>query len=218
MTDNPDQIREDIERTRSELGSDVDALADKVRPSSILNRRAHRVRSALASMKDTVIGVASDVKDNAAGAVSSVGTSVAEAPRAAARQTQGHPIGVGLIAFGVGLLASSLIPASQREREMARDVRQRVEPLRQELSGAARDVANNLREPAQEAMESVKVSAREAVDTVKNEASSAKQDVKSTAATAGEPMGGETMNRDYTTPNPDDTSRGDWNRGNPAGV
>ena len=35
MSDSPDEIRANIERTRSELGSDVDALADKVNPSKI---------------------------------------------------------------------------------------------------------------------------------------------------------------------------------------
>ena len=30
MTDSPDDIRVEIEKTRRELGSDVDALADKV--------------------------------------------------------------------------------------------------------------------------------------------------------------------------------------------
>ena len=32
---NPDDLRRDIERTRMELGQDVDALADKVTPSKI---------------------------------------------------------------------------------------------------------------------------------------------------------------------------------------
>ena len=33
MSNNPDEIRADIERTRQELGRDVDALAEKVNPT-----------------------------------------------------------------------------------------------------------------------------------------------------------------------------------------
>ena len=39
ISENPDQIRRDIERTRAHLSSDVDALADKVTPGRIVERR-----------------------------------------------------------------------------------------------------------------------------------------------------------------------------------
>jgi Protein of unknown function (DUF3618). len=45
MSDSPDEIRADIERTRRELGSDVDALADKVSPSKIVDRQVSKVRA-----------------------------------------------------------------------------------------------------------------------------------------------------------------------------
>ncbi|HET8794970.1 MAG TPA: DUF3618 domain-containing protein, partial [Arthrobacter sp.] len=35
MNKTPEEIRRDIEETRSELGTDVDAVQDKVSPSSI---------------------------------------------------------------------------------------------------------------------------------------------------------------------------------------
>ena len=46
MSTDPDQIRDDIERTRAELSSDVDALTDKVSPTQAAQRQADRVRSA----------------------------------------------------------------------------------------------------------------------------------------------------------------------------
>ena len=52
---NPDEIRADIERTRAELGQDVDALADKVTPSKIAERQTRKVRRALTSVKDRVM-------------------------------------------------------------------------------------------------------------------------------------------------------------------
>ena len=39
-SDDPDAIREDIERTRRELGQDVDALSDKVNPGKIAQRQS----------------------------------------------------------------------------------------------------------------------------------------------------------------------------------
>ena len=56
MSTDPDQIREDIERTRAELSSDVDALTDKVSPSQVAQRQADKVRSAVTDVKDRVMG------------------------------------------------------------------------------------------------------------------------------------------------------------------
>lgn len=38
MSDNPDAIRQEIEETRARLGTNVDAVADKVTPSKIVQR------------------------------------------------------------------------------------------------------------------------------------------------------------------------------------
>jgi len=62
MSDDPDQIRQDIERTRAELSSDVDALADKVSPASIAHRRVEDAKSTLSGVKEKVMGKASDAK------------------------------------------------------------------------------------------------------------------------------------------------------------
>ena len=91
----PDEIRSDIERTRLELGQDVDALADKVNPAKAAQRQTDKVRRAATRLKDRVMGTASDVVDSTQDAV-------ADAPRKVASATQGNPIAVGLIAFGVG--------------------------------------------------------------------------------------------------------------------
>ena len=56
MSTDPDQIRDDIERTRAELSSDVDALTDKVSPTQAAQRQAERVRSAAPGVKDRVMG------------------------------------------------------------------------------------------------------------------------------------------------------------------
>jgi gas vesicle protein len=52
----PDQIRREIERTQANLSFDVDALAEKVTPSKIVERRVSRARNTAARWKDKVMG------------------------------------------------------------------------------------------------------------------------------------------------------------------
>ena len=183
MTDTdrtPDQIRLDIERTRRELGGDVDALADKVTPSKIMQRQTDKVKSALGSVSDRVMGAASHTGD----AVSSATDSIGELPHQAANTAKGNPLAVGLIAFGIGWLAASLVPASEKEKELAGSLKEAAQPLISEAADAAKQVADNLREPAQEAVAAVKDSAEDAVDEVKASAHGAADDVKDEAQSA----------------------------------
>lgn len=59
-SNDPDQIRADIERTRAELGRDVDALAEKVSPTKAVSRQTDRVRSGLINVKENIMGSADD--------------------------------------------------------------------------------------------------------------------------------------------------------------
>jgi ElaB/YqjD/DUF883 family membrane-anchored ribosome-binding protein len=172
-----DRIREDIERTRGELGEDVDALAEKVRPSSIAQRQMGKVRTAMHDVKERVMGVADDASDT----VASAGEAIGRTPQVVREKTQGHPLAVGLIAFGIGVIASSLIPASRREQELATTLKEKAEPITDELADTARQAAENLKEPAREAVDAVKMTATDAVDDVKSESGMAVDDVRGSA-------------------------------------
>jgi ElaB/YqjD/DUF883 family membrane-anchored ribosome-binding protein len=185
----PDAIREEIERTRNELSYDVDVLADKVNPSKIVQRRTDKVKSKLGSVKDKVMGAAHDAKhstgdtasgvgDSVSSAASSVGSAVRSAPAKAVETAQGNPLAVGLIAFGVGWLAASLIPASSKERELATQAKEAAQPLAQAATEVAKEAAQNLREPAMEAVDAVKGTATEAVAEVKGTAQEGVETVK----------------------------------------
>lgn len=191
MSENPDVIRADIEATRARLGTNVDAVADKVTPSHIVQRQTDKVKDAVFGVKEKVMGAA----DHTAGTVQSAGGSaashfsdagsaVADAPNQVKAKAQGSPLAAGLIAFGAGLLVSSLIPASQKEREAADALKSAAEPLTTELTEAAQDVAQGLKEPAQAAMENVKATATDAAQNVKGEGQTAVDDVKGRAADA----------------------------------
>ena len=181
MSNDPEQIRREIERTRSELSDNVNALGDKVNPGSIAKRQVGRVRGAATSVKDAVLGSASDASDTTQRLAGEVGDAVADAPTAVARKAQGSPIAAGLIAFGAGLLVSSMLPASRVEQQAAEKVKDTAQPIVEDLTDSAKEIAGNLKEPAQQAMEEVKTTATDAAATVKDDATSAVDDVKTQA-------------------------------------
>ncbi|WP_105035247.1 DUF3618 domain-containing protein [Cryobacterium aureum] len=188
MTDTdrtPDQIRAEIERTRRELGGDVDALADKVTPAKIMQRQTDKVKSALGSVSERVMGAASHTGD----AVSSATDTMGELPHHAANTTKGNPLAVGLISFGIGWLAASLVPASDKEKQLASSLKEAAQPFISEATDAAKQLADSLREPAQEAVAAVKDSAEGAVDEVKAAAQGAANDVKDEAVSAKDTVG-----------------------------
>lgn len=197
MSTDPDQIREDIERTRAELSSDVDALTDKVSPTQVAQRQADKVRSAVSDVKDKVMGGASSGADHVGSAASSigdaasgVGSSAAGLPHAAKDKARGNPLAAGLVAFGAGWLIASLLPATRQEQQLATAAKEQAAPLVQEAKDAAQGLAENLREPAQEAAAAVKDRAAEAGASLKDEGRSAASDLRSDATRAADDVRG----------------------------
>ena len=214
MSDNPDAIRSDIEATRARLGTNVDAVADKVTPSNIVHRQTDKVKDAMSGVKEKIMGAADSTttrahdtlhhathtgtghtsnalhstgeslhgaKDTAAARLSDAGTAISHAPDQVKAKTQGNPLAAGLIAFGAGMLLSSLIPPSQKEREAADQLKTAAQPLATQVTDAAKDMVQDLKEPAQEAMENVKATATDAAQNVKAEGQTAATDVKDRA-------------------------------------
>jgi len=104
----PEQIRRDIERTQAALSQDVDALAEKVTPGKIVERRVDRARDAATRLKEKVMGsdpygrhgsgesvggsvlsAASTATDRVSGTASSAASSVQDAASSAASSVQG---------------------------------------------------------------------------------------------------------------------------------
>lgn len=190
MTDSPDVIRADIERTREELGADVDALADKVTPSKIVGRQTDKVRGALGSFRERVMGAADDAGTAASDAAHGAARGAADVARDVKAKAEGNPLAVGLIAFGVGLVVASLIPASDKEKRLAESVKQQAEPLVDQVTSVAKEVASDMKEPAREAATAVKDSAQGAFETVKGEATDQAGTVADRAKDARENVAG----------------------------
>ncbi|MEV4660406.1 DUF3618 domain-containing protein [Micromonospora echinofusca] len=232
MSNDPDRIRWEIENTRNELSSDVDALADKVNPRRIAGERVGQARGALTRAREKVMGVQSDghgaaqrmshatgqrmshAADSARGLgeqsrerMSHVAGSVREEARSLGQQSrqqaQGNPLAAGLIAFGAGLLVSSLIPASRPERQWAGQAKEMVSEhsdqlraqaghLREQASEVGREVGHemrhNLREPAQEAARAVGSTAVSGASAVRDQGRSAAHQTQGQAHEAADDL------------------------------
>jgi gas vesicle protein len=190
MSDSPDAIRADIERTRREFGADVDALADKVTPSKIVGRQTDKMKGALRSVRERVMGAADDAGDSVKGVGSSVASGVGDATHRVAAKAEGNPLAVGLMAFGAGLLLASLIPASEKEKQLAEAVKEEAQPLIDEATAVAKGIGEDLKEPAQQAFVSVKDAATDAASHIKGDATDAASTVKESAQDARDNVSG----------------------------
>jgi ElaB/YqjD/DUF883 family membrane-anchored ribosome-binding protein len=181
MTNNPDEIRREIEDTRGRLSSDVNALTETVSPSNVARRQVDKVAGVATSVKERVMGTADDLRSTGSDAASSVGHAPGAAADKARRKTEGNPLAAGLIALGVGWLVGSMLPASEKEKEAASALKDKAQPLVEEAKSVAQDTAQELKEPARQAAQNVKETATQAKDTVVQEGQSTAQDVKSQA-------------------------------------
>ncbi|MEH0932030.1 DUF3618 domain-containing protein [Micromonospora sp. CPCC 205558] len=181
MSSDPDRIRREIETTRNELSSDVDALTDKVNPRRIAGDRVGQARGAFTRAKEKMMGSSNHLGQEAGQRMSHAAGSVRNETRSLGQQSreqaQGNPMAAGLVAFGVGLLAASLIPPSGRERQLAGRARSMVSEhsgeLREQASQVGHQMQDNLREPAQQAAQSVRSSAQQGVSAVRDQGRSA---------------------------------------------
>ncbi|MEH1011920.1 DUF3618 domain-containing protein [Micromonospora sp. CPCC 206060] len=200
MSTDPEQIRREIEQTRNNLSHDVDAVAYKVSPSRIVDDRKQRAQGAVRKVRDRVMGTASDLGDvtgsaasslshrasstahRASSAASTVGEAAHQTPAKLREKSEGNPLAAGLIAFGVGWLSSSLLPATSREQRVATQVRakagEHTGAVKEKLAEVAHEAKEELREPAQQATESVRATAGEAVQAVRDDSRSAAHEVR----------------------------------------
>jgi uncharacterized protein YjbJ (UPF0337 family) len=198
MAEEPDRLRRDIENTRASLTRDVDMLADKTSPKRVARRRWTAVkekvmgssdqvgdRAAQLSGKASQLGErASQWSDRAGEAAHEAAGSVRSAPRAVAAQTQGNPLAAGVIAFGVGMLAATLIPVTDAERRAGQQLKENAGDLTDRVKDVAQDMKSDLSGSVQQAVAEVQDTATDAAQTARDQARSSAQDAKEQARQA----------------------------------
>ena len=191
-----EDLKYELEQQRESLGRDLVAIGDRVSPGRMVERRKHAVRQSVGRARDAVMGA----KDSTAGRTGDAplgrgqqrgrwrhrrsARPVAETPHAIGVQTQGNPLAAGLIAFGVGALAGSLLPTTRREEQAVARVQPALESAAEELGQGAQAVAESAKEHATEAVQHLQVQAQDAAASVKADAVEAAESVKADAQEA----------------------------------
>ena len=187
-----EDLRHDLEEQRDSLGRDLVAIGDRVSPGRMVERRRLAVRQSFGRARDAVMGAkdtAADTTQHAASsaqsavgsAASAVGDAVTSAPQAIQSQTQGNPLAAGLIAFGVGALAGSLLPTTRREEQAVAQVQPALESAASELAEGAQSVVASAKDQAAKGAEHLKEAATDAAESVKADAQDAAQTVQAEA-------------------------------------
>jgi ElaB/YqjD/DUF883 family membrane-anchored ribosome-binding protein len=198
MVERTDELRDDIERRRREIGGTVDELQNRVSPRRVMARGRYRARRWVIdtrdrimgnedpyypwqeresegserkeeSMKDRVSEIAAEVTDRASHAASEAKEAVTRAPQMVRQQARGNPMAAGLIAFGGGLLLGSFLPETSTEHDIARRMEPAVSGAMSEAREVGRDVIEDVKEDAEDAMEQVKDKASEAGQHLKDD-------------------------------------------------
>lgn len=167
----PTEIRADIDRTRAEVGHDVDALAEKVSPSRAVGRQTDRIRERVDHVRESVMGSSEGpgVRDRAADLARQAGDAVEQAPGRVKSRTRGNPFAAGLVAFGAGWLIGSLVPASRAEQDAAQMVKERSEPVVEEAKNVAQEAGGHLKPQAEQATKAIQSRAAEGAQEVKEQ-------------------------------------------------
>jgi ElaB/YqjD/DUF883 family membrane-anchored ribosome-binding protein len=136
MGEDPNAIREEIVRTRAEMGETVDALGYKADVKS-------RAKDRITGTKDRLTGKVSDV------------TPDGQQVKRAAGVAQENPLGLAVGGIAVGFLAGMLATSSRVEDEkigpMADQVKDQIKETGQEAMDRGKDVAQQAAETAKDA-------------------------------------------------------------------
>jgi Protein of unknown function (DUF3618) len=202
----------DIEATRASLSRDIDELTDKVNPTRVVERRKEAARGRIGALRDKVMGAAPDMgavaskvpgvgsgsgsgssgpgmAQRASDAASGVGGSVSNTASGAVdtlgAKAQGNPLAAGLVAFGAGMLISALLPATEKETEVAQRAvdaaKEHGQPVLDEAKSVGQEMGQDLKESATQSAQQVAATAQDSAQTVKEEGRSSAQNVKDEA-------------------------------------
>ena len=125
------------------------------------------------------------------GRVGSAAGTVAEgarsAPQVVRERAEGNPVAAGLFVLAAGFFAGSLLPPTERERQLATRAKGELDPMKDQLTETGRGIVGDLQQSAQQSLEQVKETAAQAAQRVKQEAEARAEAVKAQAqeATAG---------------------------------
>lgn len=151
MNQDANELRREIEQVRGDLGDTIDAIGDKVAPraAKARPRRSTTSSKARAGGGETAALTGSGRRSQVSKKASATTDAVREAGGSVQAKAGSNPLAAGLVAFGAGLAIAAIAAPTEREREAARRVREQIEPLKQEVVDAGRNLASDIQQTAQ---------------------------------------------------------------------
>ena len=108
-SEDPEQIRAEIEDTRAEMSQTINEIQERLSPENVMDQVKEKVREATIGKVERVMNrvgeTISEVAEPAREVVSRAGTAIKETGRSAGDVVWRNPIPVGLIGLGLGILA-----------------------------------------------------------------------------------------------------------------
>lgn len=161
MGQEPSQIRQEIEETRSEMGDTVDALAYKTDVKG-------RVKESISDKRERLIEQVQGTTHRV-GEATPDGEQVKEGARQVVGVAQENPLGLAIGGLAAGFLAGMMLPSTRMEDErvgpIADQVKETAAETGQEALERGREVASQV---AEQAVEGAKEVGQEAVQTAKD--------------------------------------------------
>lgn len=161
MGQDPSQIREEIEQTRSEMGDTVDALAHK---TDVKSRVKESFTDKKERLRNQMMGTSSRISDATPEA-----QQVKEGARQAVGVAEENPIGLALGGIAAGFLAGMLLPSTRVEDEkvgpIADQVKEKAAEAGQEAVERGKEVAGQV---AEQATETAKEAGQEQAEALKS--------------------------------------------------
>jgi uncharacterized protein YjbJ (UPF0337 family) len=189
------ELSETIEALEERIGETKEAVVDKVSPSRIWQRKTAGIRSRFDHLGATIGGSRQAVAGSVNGARAAVtetsttttertGELMARTNSNLSERAENNPMAAGLLALGVGFLAATLLPPTERERQAAGRLQSGLQPLKEQATTIGKDIAGELQQSAQGSVEQLKGQAAEAVERVKEDAQSSSDEMKEQAQSA----------------------------------
>ncbi len=186
MGQDPDEIREEIERTRADMGQTVDAIGYK---ADVPARAKEKVSGTVDNVKAKVSDTATRAKEAVVGTSSQVGERVGDATpsrgqikrtaRRAVGLAQENPLGLAAGAVALGFLAGLAAPSTRVENQrlgtVADQVKDRVKETGQEALERGKDV---VQQAAQSAVDTAKEQGQQHGQAVTRHAKESVQDIR----------------------------------------
>ena len=202
-----------VDRAKENVAEKVEEVRDKVSPGRIVRRRTMSLRDTLGRVVGRDDTEAQDVQplgarrgytpepraaepsgfarargQALAGRAGSAAGTVAEgarsAPQVVRERAEGNPVAAGLFVLAAGFFAGSLLPPTERERQLAARAKARLDPMKDQLTETGRGIVGDLQQSAQQSLEQVKETATQAAQQVKQEAEARAEAVKAQAQDA----------------------------------